>query len=141
MESPCPLERNDRAFHSWQKVKREPQTSNPKCKEHCQRFRPQVDINIKKQRGYHMTDNQDRQIGRPIVSTMMKQFLPSSLTALPYAHVTLHHKALPTQLGNIHHPRCKAACKLLSSASGIVQSPFQFAMDMRVAPPKRNSEK
>ena len=27
---------------------------------------------------------------------MIKQFLPASLTALPYAQVALHHRALPT---------------------------------------------
>jgi len=46
------------------------------------------------------------------------------------------------QLGHfLRHPLFKAAFKLRSSVSGIVQSPFQSAMDMRVASPKRNPEK
>jgi len=46
------------------------------------------------------------------------------------------------QLGHfLRHPLFKAAFKSRSSVSGIVQSPFQSAMDMRVASPKRNPEK
>ena len=91
-----PLERHHDSLEPRQKVKRQRNAANRKNSEHYQGLRPPVDKNHMQQGRHQMVNNQNGQIGRPVVSTLRTEVLAAHRTGVAHFEIALEQRAIAT---------------------------------------------
>ena len=73
VHSACPLNGDNHAFHARQKKERQRNRANRQCGCHDPRLGAELDPHEVDDKAQDVPDQQDRQVSRPIIGTVVKQ--------------------------------------------------------------------